>query len=109
LLRRNFFNAAEIEAIVHDFRTAGLKPVEVAVMALAQKVTLEANSVTIQDIDGLRAHGLADEEILDVIMTAALRAFFSKALDALGAEPDPCYRELEPDLVQALAIGRSFK
>lgn len=109
MLRQNFFNAAEIEAIVRDFRTAGLKPVEIAVMALAEKVAQEANSVTREDIDGLRAHGLADEEILDVILTAALRAFFSKALDALGAEPDPCYRELEPDLVQALALGRPFQ
>ena len=79
-------------------------------MALAEKVTVEANTVTQEDIDGVKAHGLMDEEVLDVILAASLRNFFSKALDALGAEPEECYRDqLEPELVAALAIGRPFE
>ncbi len=109
VLRQNFFSDDEIKAIVLDFRAAGLKPVEVAVMDLAEKVTLEATRVTQADIDGLKVHGLSEQEVLDVILAASLRCFFSKALDALGAEPDEVYRDLGPDLVQTLAVGRPFE
>ena len=109
MLRENFFDAEETAAIARDFRSADLKPVELDVMALAEKVTLNANRVTQEDIDGLRAHGLEDEEILDVVLAAALRNFFSKILDALGAEPDPIYHELEPELIASLAVGRAYE
>lgn len=109
MLRTNFFSAEQVAAIVADYTNSGLKPVEVAVMALAARVTVNANGVTQDEIDGLRDHGMTDEEILDVILAAALRNFFSKALDALGAEPDDVYRQLEPELVDALAAGRPFK
>lgn len=54
LLRKNFFTAAELIAIVKDFRNAGLPPEEVAMMALAQKVTTQANQVSEGDMDELR-------------------------------------------------------
>ena len=41
-------------------------------------------------------------------MTAAIRNFFSKSIDALGAVPDDIYLELEPELVKVLVIGRPF-
>jgi hypothetical protein len=43
---------------------------------------------------------------MDVILAAAARCFFSKALDALGTRPDPDYLDLEPALRQALVVGR---
>jgi len=96
-------------AIVQDYRNAGLTPDEVAVMSFAEKVTLNAHSVTPEDIGTLRGHGLTDTEILDVVLAASARNFFSKALDALGAEPDAAYADLEPDLREALAKGRPFE
>jgi alkylhydroperoxidase family enzyme len=108
LLRKNFFSAVELAAIVKDFRDAGLPAEEVAMMSLAQKVVTHANQVTAQDIEGLRTHGLADEEILDVILAATARSFFSKTLDALDAPPDEIYRELEPELLPLLTMGRPF-
>ena len=33
-------------------------------------------------------------------------ASFSKTLDALGALPDPAYHGVEPDLREALVVGR---
>ena len=56
----------------------------------------------------LRSLGLSDTDILDVVLAAAVRCFFSKALDALGAEPDAKYAELDPDLRDALAVGRAI-
>ena len=44
--------------------------------------------MTPEDIDELRGHGLTDTEIFEVALTASARAFFSKSLDSMGAEPD---------------------
>lgn len=108
LLRKNFFSADEIIAIVNDFRNAGLTEEEVEIMSFAQKISSEARQVEEKDVDGLRQRGLTDEEILDVVLACTARNFFSKTLDALGAVPDEAYKELEPELIKALAIGRPF-
>ena len=78
-------------------------------MSFAEKVTLQAHSVTPEDIEGLRRHGLTDTEILDIVLATSARNFFSKALDAVGAEPDAAYLDLEPELREALARGRPFE
>lgn len=109
VLRKNFFSAAEVAAIATDYRAAGLPAEDVAIMAFAQKVTLAAHTVTQADVDGLRAHGLTDPEILDIVLATAARNFFSKTLDALAAEPDAVYHDLEPELQAALAQGRPFE
>ena len=36
----------------------------------------------------------------------AARCFFSKLVDALGAEPDSSFHDLDPTLRQALTVGR---
>ena len=108
LLRKNFFSADQLIAIVKDFRSAGLAPEEAAIMAFAQKVTTQAHQVTEQDIDELRGYGLTDEEILDVVLACAARNFFSKTLDSVGTKPDEAYLDLEPELIQALTLGRPF-
>jgi uncharacterized peroxidase-related enzyme len=108
LLRKNFFSAEQLMAIVKDFRNAGLPPEEVAIMSFAQKLTTQAHNINQQDIDELRGYSLSDEEILELVLTSTARNFFSKTLDALGATPDKIYLELEPELIQSLAIGRPF-
>jgi len=102
VLRKNFFSAEQLIAIVTDYRNASLDPQDVAVMALAEKVILDQHNVTQEDINGLLAFGLTDEEVLDVVLTAAARSFYTKVLDALGAEPDDAYLELEPGLQAAI-------
>jgi hypothetical protein len=77
-------------------------------MDLADKVADDATSVTEADIDRLRSLGLSDPEIFDVVAAAALRCFFSKTLDGLGVEPDAEYAALDPELRDALAVGRPF-
>ena len=54
----------------------------------------------------LRDLGLTDDEIMDVVLAASVRCFFSKTLDALGVLPDASYRELEPELQDVLVVGR---
>ena len=108
MLRSQFFSAEQLEAIVQDYRHAGLEPAEVAMMAYAEKIILNAYKVTPEDIDGLRAHGFSDTDILDIALTAAARSFYSKVLDAVGSEPDEKYLDLQPELRRALSVGRPF-
>ncbi len=83
VLAEQFYDADAVRAL-----PAGLDEADAAVMALAEKVARDATSVEQEDIDRLRRLGLADEEIVDVVLAAAARCFFSKTLDALGARPD---------------------
>lgn len=108
VLRKNLFSAEQVAAIVKDFHNAGLEPAEVAMLAFSQKVTLNAHGTTPQDIEDLRTHGFSDAEILDITLAATVRSFFARLLDALGAEPDAVYLELEDELRQALTGARPF-
>jgi alkylhydroperoxidase family enzyme len=105
---QEFFDADQPAAITRVFRNAGLPPEEVAIMSFAQKVTLQSHQVGEQDIDELRGYGLAEEEILDVVLASAARSFFSKTLNAIDAIPDEVYLELEPELLQVLTVGHPF-
>lgn len=49
---------------------------------------------------------LTDADILDIVLAATARCFFSKTLDALGAQPDARYAELAPPIRDALTVGR---
>jgi len=89
VLMDKFLEPEAVRAVVEDYRDAGLEPLDVAVMDLADKVATDATTVSQDDLDGLRGLGLSDAEILDVVLASAARCFFSKALDAVGAEPDP--------------------
>jgi alkylhydroperoxidase family enzyme len=92
--------------IALDHRTAGLDEVDVAVMDLAERVVDDATSIGDADLHRLRELGLSETEIMDVVLAATARCFFSKTLDALGVRPDASFRELEPDLREALVVGR---
>lgn len=108
LLRKNFFNAEQIQAIVKDYRHAGLSDEEVALMSFAQKVVNNSRKIDPEDIKELRSFGLSDEDILNIVVVVTGRSFFSKTLDALDIKPDEIYNDLEPELIQALTIGRPF-
>jgi uncharacterized peroxidase-related enzyme len=108
VLRARFFSTEQVEAIVNNYRDAGLQPLEVAIIAFAKKLTQHAYKVTQKDVDGLRARGLADVEILDIAAAAAARNFISRLFDALGAEPDAEYLKLDERLRATLTVGRPF-
>lgn len=92
--------------IARDHRSAGLDAVDVAVMDLAEKVVDDAASIDEADLRPLRDLGLSDTEVMDVVLAAAARCFFSKTLDGMGVLPDASYRELEPELREVLVVGR---
>ena len=108
VLMDKFLDADSVAAVVTDHRGAGLSATDVAVMDLADKVADDATAVQQADIERLRSAGLSDAEIVDVVLAAAARCFFSKTLDALGVEPDAKYAELDPDVRDVLTVGRAI-
>jgi alkylhydroperoxidase family enzyme len=92
--------------IALDHHAAGLDEVDVAVMDLSERVVDDAGSIDDADLQRLRDLGLSETEIMDVVLAAAARCFFAKTLDALGIRPDAGYRDLEPELRDALVVGR---
>jgi len=87
-------------------RGDGLDAVERAVVRLADTVAAGAADMTEDDLAELRGLGLADAEILDVVLAAAARCFFSTVLDATGTEPDAAFRSFAPEFREALTVGR---
>lgn len=105
MLADRFLEPAVVRDLVVDRHAAGLDEVDLAIMDLAEIVD-DATSVIPADVDKLRGLGLSDVEILDVVLAAAARCFFSKTLDALCVEADAVYGELEPSLRETLTVGR---
>jgi uncharacterized peroxidase-related enzyme len=95
-----------VAEIARDHRNANLGELDVAVMDLAERVVDDAASIGESDTRRLRELGLSQAEIMDIVLAAAARCFFSKALDGIGALPDAHYRTLDPELLDALVVGR---
>ncbi|HET9114825.1 MAG TPA: hypothetical protein VFN33_01895 [Gaiellaceae bacterium] len=87
----------------------GLDGADRALMAFAEQVVTDATSITQADVDELRSHGLNDGEIVDIVLAATIRCFFSKTLDALGVQPDAEFAELDPAFRGPLTVGRPIE
>ncbi len=86
---------------------ADLEPQDRAVYRFATKVATDASSVEQTDVDQLRAVGLSDAEIADVVYAAAARAFFTRVLDGLGAQLDPSTAQtFDQQLLASMIVGR---
>ena len=109
VLLRDFYAAGDLQAIIEDPERAELTETDKAIMRFAQKVASDAAAVTESDVEDLRQQGLSDEQIFDVAAAAAVRCFFSKTLDALGAQPDSAYNEISGSLKELLAVGRPIE
>jgi uncharacterized peroxidase-related enzyme len=109
VLADRFLTEADVEALARGAVPEALDELDQAVVDLADKVAADATAVTEADVDRLRAHGPTDAEILDVVLAAAARCFYSKTLDALGVEPDAAYNAMAPPLRDALTVGRPIE
>lgn len=75
----------ELERIARDYRNAGLSEAEVAMMDYAEKVSRASYAMTDADAERLRDLGFTDREIVDITLAAAVRNYYSRAIQALGA------------------------
>jgi uncharacterized peroxidase-related enzyme len=89
VLRERYFSAADVDAILAGRHVASLDPADVAAMDFAERIAVRPQAATAADLERLRAAGLSEQDILQVVLTVALRRFFAGVLDAVGAEPDP--------------------
>jgi len=94
-------------AIARGEEHAEISAAEQAMIRFARRVARDAGAITADEVDALRSvHGLSDAEIFDITAIAASRSFFTKVLDALGTLPDQGFLQLDPDLREALTVGR---
>jgi uncharacterized peroxidase-related enzyme len=104
---RELLDEDSLVQLVDGASTDGLDAVDLAVMRLADKVAAGGVAVTADDLAELRALGLSDTDLLDVVLAAAARCFFSTVLDATGTLPDSAYRDdFAPLTLAALTVGR---
>lgn len=106
VLATRHLGADAVRAAATGEATPALDDVDRAVMRLADRVAAGGADVREEDLAELRTLGLADAEVLDVVLAAAARCFFSTVLDAVGTRPDAVYRDLDPALRDALTVGR---
>jgi uncharacterized peroxidase-related enzyme len=109
ILARDHMPPADVAALVTAPDTPDLPAVDRAIAAFATRVARGADKIDEADIKELRAHGLADDEIFDVVLAAAARCFFSTCLEATGTQPDAAFATLDPQLRDALTVGRPIE
>lgn len=96
----------KVLAIHRDFRSAGLTQAEIAMLAYAEQIAIDASKITEADIDTLRAAGFSDLNIADIALCASYRCFMSRYFDAVGASVEPSFLD-EDDAVRAeMAVGK---
>ena len=94
-------------ALAEDPSGDGLDEQDRAVYRFATRVAGDAASIGQDDVDALRAVGLTDADVADVVFAAAARAFFTRVLDGLGAQLDAeTARTFAPDVLASLVVGR---
>lgn len=95
----------KVLAIHRDFRNAGLSAQQVAMLAYAEQITIDASKIRQADIDALRAVGFTDLNIADIALAASFRAFLSRYFDAVGARAETDFLDDDTDVRVELSVG----
>jgi uncharacterized peroxidase-related enzyme len=98
---------ATMAAIAEHPDGAALPEQDRAVYEFATKVATDAAGIEQADVDALRAAGLSDADVADVVFAAAARLFFTAVLDGLGAQLDAqTAGTFAPALLESMVVGR---
>lgn len=84
-------DAAWARAFERDFRAIrpDLDPVDRALLAYVEKLTISPAAVSFEDVQALRAQGFDDRMIHDTAAVTAYFAFVNRLADGLGVELEP--------------------
>jgi len=82
------------DTIAANYRSADLTPRQRAMLDLAVKITTASDTISDEDIAGLRDHGFSDEDIMDIVQTAALFNYSNRVASALGLRPNREYHSM---------------
>lgn len=94
-------------AIAEGAEPAVLTAAEVAMMRFARDVARDASKITRGRVEELtKIHGFSDADVFDIAAIASARCFFTKVLDALGAEPDNAFMALDAEFRDKVGKGR---
>lgn len=104
-----FFSREDVLEMARGETPASLPAADAALMRFASAVAHDASAITADDVAELKAHGFTDAEVFDIATVAAGRAFFSKIVESLGAAADAPLRTLDPELRDALTVGRAVR
>jgi len=94
-LREAWGDPVMADRVTLDWRRAdGLSERQRAICAFAERLTLRPVEATEDDLEGLRAQGLSDEDAWDVVEIAAMYNFTNRLALATGQIPNPEYHAL---------------
>ena len=93
-LREASDDKVQADRITLDYRRADLTSRERAILDYAVKITTAPGDCDEADIEALRAEGLSDEDIWDVIEVAAMYNFTNRLAMATGMMPNREYHGL---------------
>ena len=88
ILRIRSKNSIQADTIAANYRAADLTPRQRAMLDFAIKITRASDTCADEDIDALRGHGFGDEEIMDIIQTAAFFNYSNRVASALEMRPN---------------------
>jgi alkylhydroperoxidase family enzyme len=89
-LRAEGGSEADVQEVlgVPALRGTRLTPREALILQFCRQAALDANAITDEQVAGLKAEGLGDAEIIEMIETMNFTTAHTKLVDALGIEPD---------------------
>lgn len=87
LLRNLGIPADASDQIAVDHHYSDLTPADKALLDFALTVA-RRSPVGLSDVDGLRAHGFTDHQILEAVVMASLTTFLNTLQEGLGTVPD---------------------
>jgi len=94
VLRIRSKNQVLADTIAANYRAADLTPRQRAMLDLAVKITNDSAAVGEQDLAALRDHGFTDEDMMDIIQTAALFNYSNRVASALDLRPNREYHHM---------------
>ena len=94
--------------VMHDYTRADLDPQTRAMLDFASKLTREPAFMQQTDVQGLRDHGLSDEQILSVVLITCVYSFMTRLADGLGVEVDPIRQKSVEGWIQGSARDQEW-
>src|SRR5690349_19486137 len=82
------------DTIAANYRAADLTPRQRAMLDFAVKMTNASDTCDAADIDTLRGHGFSDEDIMDIVQTAAFFNYSNRVASALELRPNAEYHNM---------------
>jgi uncharacterized peroxidase-related enzyme len=82
------------DTVAANYRAADLSPRQRAMLDYAVKITNASDKCSDEDIAALREHGFSEEDIMDIIQTAAFFNYSNRVASALEMRPNREYHAM---------------